>query len=76
MILRENRSSTKFRSFNQNPLSAYLHSSHTSTSNMDKAIARRKDKKLFAMTFRAWFLKKKMVMLVMSILQDQNFRVD
>ena len=43
---------------------------------MDKAIARRKDKKLFAMTFRAWFLKKKMVMLVMSILQDQNFRVD
>ena len=43
---------------------------------MDKAIARGKDKKLFVMTFRAWFLKKKMVMLVMSILQDQNFRVD
>ena len=84
MILRENRSSTKFRSFNQNPLSAYLHSSHTSTSNIHKAIARensqwsvsRKHKKLFAMTFRVWCRKKKMVVLVMSTLRDRNFRVD
>ena len=85
MIKSENRSGTKFRSLNQNPHSAYLHTStHTSTSNIHKAIARensqwsvsRKHKKLFAMTFRVWYRKKKMAVLVMSTLHDQNFRVD
>ena len=85
MTKSENRSSTKFRSLNQNPHSAYLHTStHTLTSNIHKAIAREnslwsisiKRKKLFAMTFRVWYRKKKMVMVVMSTLRDHHFRVD